>query len=146
MTANLTKTYLRHKSPNLLNYDIKTREKNLFNDLIIKVDNRIILDNQRVLASSSLFFEILFKTEVNEIQKSTVTLKTLNFEIMKTLVDFICDGKISNKSHKSIMFKLFKNAIVSAGGSPTKLFSNHDRFQWSSNLNSKKITILVQVK
>ena len=99
MTANLTKTYLRHKSPNLLNYDIKTREKNLFNDLIIKVDNRIILDNQRVLASSSLFFEILFKTEVNEIQKSTVTIKTLNFEIMKTLVDFICDGKISIKSH-----------------------------------------------
>ena len=100
MTANLTKTYLRHKSPNLLNYDIKAREKNLFNDLIIKVDNRIILDNQQVLASSSLFFEILFKTEVNEIQKSTVTIKTLNFEIMKTLVDFICDGKISIKSHK----------------------------------------------
>ena len=82
MTANLTKTYLRHKSSNLLNYYIKAREKNLFNDLIIKVDNRIILDNQRVLASSSLFFEILFKTEVNEIQKSTVTIKTLNFEIM----------------------------------------------------------------
>ena len=41
---------------------------------------------------------------------------------------------------------LFKNTIVSAGGSPTKLFSNHDRFQWSSNSNSKKVTILVRVK
>ena len=100
MSVNLTKTYLRHKSPNLLNYAIKAREKNWFNDLIIiKVDNRIILANRLVLASSCLFFKILFKIEVNEIQKSTLTMKTLSFEILKTLVDFIYDGKISIRSN-----------------------------------------------
>ena len=100
MSVNLTKTYLRHKSPNLLNYAIKARQKNWFNDLIIiKVDNRIILANRLVLASSSLFFEILFKIEVNEIQKSTLTMKTLSFEILKTFVDFIYDGKISIRSN-----------------------------------------------
>ena len=100
MSVNLTKTYLRHKSPNLLNYAIKARQKNWFNDLIIiKVDNRIILANRLVLAISSLFFEILFKIEVNEIQKSTLTMKTLSFEILKTLVDFIYDGKISIRSN-----------------------------------------------
>ena len=96
MSVNLTtcRIYSRQKSPNLLNYAIKAREKNWFNDLIINVDNRIILANRLVLASFSKFFEILFKIEVNEIQKSTVTIKTMSFEILKTLVDFIYDGKI----------------------------------------------------
>ena len=94
MSVNLTRIYSKQKSPNLLNYAIKARQKNWFNDLIIKVDNRIILTNRLVLASSSQFFEILFKIEVNEIQKSTLTIKTLSFEILKTLIDFIYDGKI----------------------------------------------------
>ena len=94
MSVNLTRIYSKQKSPNLLNYAIKARQKNWFNDLIIKVDYRIILTNRLVLASFSQFFEILFKIEVNEIQKSTLTIKTLSFEILKTLIDFIYDGKI----------------------------------------------------
>ena len=81
-------------SINLLEYAEKNWKEGCFNDVTVKVENEAIKANRMVLASRSLYFEKLFKTEMKEKYQLTVELHDINGTAVKHLIEFIYTGSI----------------------------------------------------
>ena len=81
-------------SNNLLQYAEENRKEGSFNDVTINVENQRIRANRMVLASCSLYFEKLFKTEMKEKYQPTVELHDINGAAVKILIEFIYTGSI----------------------------------------------------
>ena len=75
-------------------YAEKNWKEGCFNDVIIKIEDKTIEANRMVLASRSLYFEKMFKTEMKEKNHSTVELH-INETAVKHLIEFIYTGTIA---------------------------------------------------
>ena len=76
-------------SNNLLEYAEKHWKEGCFNDVTIKLEDETIEANRMVLASRSLYFEKMFKTEMKEKYQPTVELQDINGTAVKHLIEFI---------------------------------------------------------
>ena len=89
-------------SNNLLQFAEQNWKKGCFNDVTIKTDNETIAANRMVLASASLYFEKLFKTEMKEKYQRTFELQDVNGGSLRVLIEFIYSGKITT-SNKNVL-------------------------------------------
>jgi len=82
------------ESNNLSEYAEKNWKEGCFNDVTIKVENETIAASRMVLASRSVYFEKLFKTDMKEKYQSAVEIKDINGTSVKKLIEFIYTGTI----------------------------------------------------
>ena len=95
----VSKTAIRKSnSNNLLEYAERNWKEGCFNDVILKLENEEIEANRMVLASRSLYFEKLFKTEMKEKYQTTVELHDISGTTVKHLIEFTYTGTISLNS------------------------------------------------
>ena len=75
-------------------YAKKKRKEESVNGVTLKVENETIEANRMVLASRSLYFENMFKTEMKEKQQPTVELANIDGTAVKKLIEFMYTGSI----------------------------------------------------
>ena len=96
MFLNVEAAITRERNKNILEeYVEKNWKEGCFNDVTIKAEDDEIEANRMVLASSSLYFEKMFKTEMKEKIQSTVELHDINGTAVKHLIEFIYTGTIA---------------------------------------------------
>ena len=78
----------------LLQYANENRLLGFFNDVTIKVQNKIFPANRMILSCYSKFFEKTFQVEMKEKYESSVTMHNISMKSMQTIIDFIYTGKI----------------------------------------------------
>ena len=84
----------KRESNNLLQFAEQNWKNGCFNDVTIEADNETIEANRMVLASGSLYFEKLFKTEMKEKYQPVVKLTDVNGGSVLSLIEFIYTGDI----------------------------------------------------
>ena len=98
MSLKLVNKTVGYSRPNedfrLLEYANENRLLGFFNDVTIKVENKIFPVNRLVLSCYSKFFEKTFQVEMKEKYENSVTIHNISTKLMQTIIDFIYTGKI----------------------------------------------------
>ena len=91
-------TIIRHRNnseESLLKYADQSRKAERFNDVWIKARCNSFPAHRLVLGCFSKFFERLFESPMKEQYEGVVTLKDLNDEAVKVLIDYMYTGNIT---------------------------------------------------
>ena len=91
-------TITRHRNnseESLLKYADQSRKAERFNDVWINAGNNSFPAHRLVLGCFSRFFERLFESPMKEQYEGVVTLKDLNDEAVKVLIDYMYTGNIT---------------------------------------------------
>ena len=92
---NKTVEYSRpNENFQLLKYADENRLQGFFNDVTIKLENKIFPANRLVLSCYSKFFEKTFRVEMKEKYENSVTIHNISKKSMETIIDYIYIGKI----------------------------------------------------
>ena len=98
MSLKLVNKSVGYGKPNedfqLLKYANENRLLGFFNDVTIKVENKIFPANRMVLSCYSKFFEKTFRVEMKEKYENSVTIHNISTKSIQIIIDFIYTGKI----------------------------------------------------
>ena len=99
MSLKVVNKTIDYSRPNeefrLLEYANENRLLGFFNDVTIKVENKIFPANRMVLSCYSKFFEKTFQVEMKEKYENSVTFHNISTKSMQTIIKFIYTGKIT---------------------------------------------------
>ena len=87
--------YKNNNEGNLLKYADQSRKAERFNDVWIKTGSNSFPAHRLILGCFSQFFERLFESPMKEQYEGVVTLKELDDEAVKVLIDYMYTGNIT---------------------------------------------------
>ena len=88
-------TYNRKECPDLLQYAKANRDDGTFNDVTIQIGHLSIGANRMVLSCCSTFFEKMFKSQMKEQYKSSITIQEIDSTAVKHVIDYMYEGSIT---------------------------------------------------
>ena len=106
LTISVEKSTKRERtSNNLWQYAEQNWKDGYFNDVTIKVESEEIDASRMVLASCSLYFDRIFKTEMKEKALPVIELEGISEKAVKALIEFSYTGviEISNRNVLDIL-------------------------------------------
>ena len=99
MSLKLVNKIVDYSRPNedfrLLKYANENRLLGFFNDVTIKVENKIFPANRMVLSCYSKFFEKTFQVEMKEKYENSVTIPNISTKSTQIIIKFIYTGEIA---------------------------------------------------
>ena len=97
MSLKLVNKTIEYSRPNedfrLLKYANENRSLGFFNDVTIKVQNKIFPANRLVLSCYSKFFEKTFQVEMKEKYENSVTIPNISTKSTQIIIKFIYTGE-----------------------------------------------------
>ena len=88
-------TYHRKECSDLLQYAKANRDDGTFNDVTIQTGHLSIRANRMVLSCYSTFFEKMFKSQMKERYKSSITIHEIDPTAVKHVIDYMYEGSIT---------------------------------------------------
>ncbi|XP_057322330.1 uncharacterized protein LOC130665766 [Microplitis mediator] len=116
-------------------------EANLFNDIVLVVDNVELPAHKVILSAHSPHFHKMLTTEMKEVKENRITIEKFPLDVITEMLDFFYTGKTKASSDVDVALKMIEVAQMYEIGSMIKICEN----TITKNININNIVSIIKL-